>query len=233
MKMGAMSPVDDLPPRRGAISAAALQQELLRRADEDLTARAALIAKGRAVFEQSAAVDADNTAWLKGVLDEVGWPGKSMVGEEAAHATWLLAQHADKDLPFQRRCLALLMQAAAEGEASPSDAARLTDRVRLAEGKSQVYGTQMVARHGRYEAPRLGDPNRVDERRAAMGLEPLADQIVQATEVFGPPEPVQSRCRKCDAPIELWLPEPEGSTTVRCSACGFTSSVRARIRSSA
>jgi hypothetical protein len=59
-------------------------------------------------WEIVATVDADNLAWLKEVVAEVGWPGQSMVGEDGAHAAWLLAQHADQDPAFQRRCLELL-----------------------------------------------------------------------------------------------------------------------------
>lgn len=220
--------------RRGfdAVLRPALHRELLRRRDAGQAVRAAVIANGRQVIDQAIAVDDDNTGWLKKVVEELGWPGISSVGEEGAHAAWLLAQHADRDLPFQRRCLALLTRAAAEGEASPSDAAHLTDRVRLAEGEPQVFGTQLNARDGRYEAPRLRDPEAVDERRASVGLGPLADQIAQAMELFGPPKPAQARCRKCEAPIELWLPEPGGRAAIRCSACGFKSNVRARIRAS-
>ena len=48
-----------------------------------------------------------------------------------------------------RRCLDLLAEAAIRGEASRADLAYLTDRVLLAEGQAQVYGTQFVgARDG-------------------------------------------------------------------------------------
>ena len=47
-------------------------------------------------------VDADNTAWLCGVVDHHGWPGASLVGEDGAQAAWLLVQHADQDPGFQR-----------------------------------------------------------------------------------------------------------------------------------
>ena len=63
-----------------------------------------------------------------------------MVGKDGAHAAWLLAQHADRDPAFQRRRLDLVTQAAARGQASPTELAYLTDRGLLAEGKSQEYG---------------------------------------------------------------------------------------------
>jgi hypothetical protein len=224
---------DDLPHSRVVIARPALQRELLRRRDAAQVARASLVDKGLAVIEQSIAVDDDNTIWLRSVVEEMGWPGRSLVGDEGAEAAWLLAQHADRDPWFQRRCLALLTRAATEGDASPRDVAHLTDRIRLAEGEFQVYGTQLNARDGRYQAPRLCDPGCVDERRATVGLGTLAEHIAQALQHFGPPIPAQSRCLKCKAPIEVWLPELGGNAAVDCGSCGFKMTVRARIRASA
>jgi hypothetical protein len=68
-----------------------------------------------------ASVDAGNLAWLKETVAEVGWPGRSMVGEDGAHAAWLLAQHADRDPAFQRRCLDLVTQAARRFLRRPED----------------------------------------------------------------------------------------------------------------
>ena len=118
-------------------------------------------------------VDADNLAWLKPIVMERGWPTRSLVGEEAAFAAWLLVQHADRDPAFQRHCLTLMEAAAAEGEARSQDLAYLTDRVLLAEGQQQEYGTQI-----RDGVPRdLRAPESVDERRAAVGLEPLVEYL--------------------------------------------------------
>ncbi len=43
-------------------------------------------------WEIVATVDADNLAWMKEVVVKVGWPGRSVVGEDGANAAWLLAQ---------------------------------------------------------------------------------------------------------------------------------------------
>ena len=67
------------------------------------------------VAEELSAIDSKNRTRLKEIVDQHGWPGKSMVGKDGAHAAWLLAQHADADLEFQKKCLAL-MQALPEGE---------------------------------------------------------------------------------------------------------------------
>ncbi|MEM8601481.1 MAG: DUF6624 domain-containing protein [Bacteroidota bacterium] len=123
------------------------------------------------------AIDSLNTAWLKGVVAERGWPKASEVGEQGASDAWLLVQHADRDRAFQREVLGLMEAAVAEGEASGSDFAYLTDRVRLAAGEPQVYGTQLKVVDGRPVPREIEDADGVDARRAAVGLNSLSDYI--------------------------------------------------------
>lgn len=107
---------------------------------------------------------------LAAIITRVGWPGFAIAGRYGALAAFLIAQHADHDPAFQERALAAMQAAFAQGGVEPRHVAYLIDHVRLAQGLPQVYGSQF--RHG---APRaLEDPERVDERRATMGLEPLA-----------------------------------------------------------
>ena len=136
-----------------------LRAELLQRTEQDQAARSA----PEPDWEVLAAVDADNLAWLREVVASVGWPGQSMVGEDGAHAAWLLAQHADQDPAFQRRCLELMTQAVASGEAAKADLAYLTEGVLLAEGKAQEYGTQFVGRESGWAPRRLRDPDTMDD----------------------------------------------------------------------
>jgi Family of unknown function (DUF6624) len=196
-----------------------LRAELLHRAEQDQAARGSR----EADWETVAMIDSGNLAWLKDVVAEVGWPGGSMVGEDGAHAAWLLAQHADRDPAFQRSCLKL-MTGAASGEVSLAELAYLTDRVLLAEGQPQEYGTQMTAGEEGWVPRRLRDPERIDERRAAMTLGPLSDSISCIAEEYGPPRPASITCAECGSSIEAWLPD-EGETRIRCASCGWTTTV--------
>jgi hypothetical protein len=94
-------------------------------------------------------------------------------------------QHADRDRKFQRKCLDL-MTALPKQEFSQRDLAYLTDRVLLAEGKKQLYATQMETADGKWVPRPLEDPENVDQRRADHGLEPLAKYIKQIESVYGP-----------------------------------------------
>jgi hypothetical protein len=51
-------------------------------------------------------------------------------------------QHAISLPQFQRQCLALLQAAVTRGEAPAWQVAMLTDRIRILEGRQQLYGTQ-------------------------------------------------------------------------------------------
>ena len=127
---------------------------------------------------ESSRVDVRNTDRLREIVAAHGWPGFDLVGAQGERDAWLIAQHADRQLGFQRAALALLEQAVADGDATPSHLAYLTDRVRMNEGREQLYGTQVTGEVGGGPAPwPIEDPACVDERRAVMGLGPLNEYI--------------------------------------------------------
>ena len=152
---------------------AALRDELLALFAEDQAARHAVMADESAENSSRVeAIDRRSTARMKEVIATVGWPGRSLVGREAANAAWCLVQHADLDVAFQKQCLPLIEQAVADGEAEPDHAAYLYDRIAVAEKRPQRYGTQYGA-DGKPQP--IEDESNVDARRAAVGLEPLAE----------------------------------------------------------
>jgi hypothetical protein len=156
----------------------ALRAELLRRMERDQAARTAVPPAEQwpdVPNEDVQAVDVDNTAFLKTVVAAHGWPGFDLVGEAGANAAWLLVQHADQDPVFQKECLALLRDAVASGQAAPAELAYLTDRVRVADGCPQVYGTQYTHDGGGVAPHPIEDPEHLDERREQVGLGPHAD----------------------------------------------------------
>jgi len=124
--------------------------------------------------EWDASVDETNTARLKELIEQQGWPTISAVGKKAAVAAWLLAQHADKDPAFQEKCLAL-MRALPKDEVILWNIALFEDRVRMNTGRPQLYGTQFRMSEGNFGPGPIEDEQRLEERRAAMGLEPFED----------------------------------------------------------
>jgi hypothetical protein len=129
---------------------------------------------------------------LKQILVKYGWPGRTLVGSEAARAAWLLVQHYDSDLTFQRRALEL-MKLLPKGEVENTHIAYLTDSVTLREewNQVQVYGTVLTNENGKLVPKRLTDEVNVDKRRGELGLQPLAEYIRRQTEVVLPKPPAQ------------------------------------------
>jgi hypothetical protein len=167
----------------------ALRMELLRMVKEDQDARAEVIkmpSGDSPAARKMADIDRKNTARMKEVIDKHGWPGKSLVGDDGAHAAWLLVQHADKDREFQKRCLKLLEKAVKAGEATGMDLAYLTDRVLVAEGKKQVYGTQFVLMDGKLAPSPIEDETNVDRRRKDVGLPTMEEYRKTLEEVYKP-----------------------------------------------
>lgn len=155
-----------------------LREELLQRRDADQV----LLRKmrpgapvDRDLTRQAEATQRENVRWLKKVVAERGWPGRSLVGVDGADAAWLIGQHADHDPDFQRECLDLIEKAAAAGEATLSNLAYLTDRVMVKEWGYQRYGTQFRPGPNGPEPVPLEDAGRVDELRASAGLIPFDD----------------------------------------------------------
>jgi hypothetical protein len=199
-----------------------LRAELLRRTEKDQIARKALDT------DAMLAADGENLPWLRGVIASRGWPGASLVGTDGAFAAWLLAQHMDADPAFQRECLDLMTAAVEAGEATVRELAYLTDRVLLAEGQPQVYGTQVTREDGQVLPRDVRDPDRLDERRAAVGLGPFAEYA----RLFDDPREFQRRlkCPGCAA----WVPFDESEAgqpvTVTCSGCGRETTFRTKRR---
>lgn len=109
------------------------------------------------------------------MLDDLeAWPGIRLVGEDGAHAAWLIAQLGDHGL--QVRALEHLEIAVDAGDAPAAHYACLLDRLRMASGLPQVYGSQVVVDDDGDLTPwPIEDPTHVDERRARVGLGPLLD----------------------------------------------------------
>jgi hypothetical protein len=120
--------------------------------------------------------DAARTLRLAEMIEQYGWPGWTLVGEDGEDASWVIAQHSDLDVDFQQQALALLEQAVADGDASPGNLAYLTDRVAANLGDPQTYGTQMGCEGTEVvPQPPLADPDDVDALREEAGLGTLAE----------------------------------------------------------
>ncbi|MFI5937045.1 DUF6624 domain-containing protein [Actinoplanes sp. NPDC051494] len=169
-----------------------LAHELITMTDEDRELQAGALSDDLGAQLAHRRVTTRNADRLAEILDGSGWPTAVTVGAEAARRAWLIVQHADRQLELQRRALALLTDAVRRGEADPQHLAMLRDRVLVNEGRPQIYGTQIAGvRDGRPLPWPCEDPDRMDERRAEVGLDPFEVHVAR----HAPPAANQSRAR--------------------------------------
>lgn len=159
----------------------ALRQALIARAVRARALAERLIAQNvRHVgyHPEAEALHGENAAFLMQAFADHGWPGRAMVGDDGAAAAMLILQHAMGHPETLRRGLALMLEAIPQGQANALDAAYLSDRICVFEGRAQLYGTQLDwGEDGRLRPAPLAEPDNVDSLRAALGLGPLAEAV--------------------------------------------------------
>ncbi|MCW3466148.1 DUF6624 domain-containing protein [Chitinophaga nivalis] len=124
--------------------------------------------------------DSANLVKINSILDQYGWQGPEKIGFQGSQTLFLVIQHAD--IATQLKYLPLLQQAVKNGQSLPSNLALLEDRTRLRQGKKQRYGSQITIdnKSGQSYVQPLEDPDHVDERRATVGLAPMATYLSQS-----------------------------------------------------
>jgi len=160
-----------------------LKAELLAMKQTDLAYRESILKKG-SLYEgydkKMEAIHLKNADRLNQIIEENGWPGKSLVGEDGASAAFLIAQHAISNPALQRLFLQSLSQAAAKGEATKLQCACLQDRILYNEGKPQQYGLLFDWNNDGEMIANVDDINAVNERRKAIGLKTTVQEALEA-----------------------------------------------------
>ncbi|CAM5722096.1 DUF6624 domain-containing protein [Streptomyces canarius] len=154
-----------------------VRRRLLRMDRVDAVLRARWVASGftdEATEKRLVALTTAGMGWLADVVARYGWPGHALVGPAAAAAACRLVQHAEGPIAFQQECLRLIRRAAREGDLPRRQVAYVTDALRVGQGRPQVYGTKFRLREGELEPCPTEQPDRVDELRRNLGMEPLA-----------------------------------------------------------
>ena len=155
----------------------ALAAELIEMGEQDQAIRSGPSATiGADMARRMQEDDPKREQRLGEIIAAKGWPTASMVGHEAANSAWLIAQHASP--AFLKRCLPLMKAAAEKGEMAPRSLALSIDRDLMNDGKPQLYGSQLRGDiGGKMALYPIADREHVDERRAAMGMEALAQYL--------------------------------------------------------
>ncbi|WP_051951328.1 DUF6624 domain-containing protein [Flavobacterium sp. ASV13] len=120
-------------------------------------------------------LDFKNLSTAKEILKTNGWPKISEIGKDGAHNFWLIVQHADQDILFQKTALHEMDKLKGTKELDMENYAFLYDRVQCNLNYKQVYGTQVNwTQNGKASSFRgIIKENEADKRRNEFGLLPL------------------------------------------------------------
>jgi len=128
----------------------------------------------------SSELDKENAIKLKKIIKKYGWPTIGLVGKKSSRNAWLIAQHADHDLLFQKKVLKLLKEIYYKNnlEIDKSNIAFLEDRILIKEGKRQIFGTQFYTNKKGIFGPRpVRDIKNIDKLRKEYKLPPFKDYL--------------------------------------------------------
>lgn len=178
-----------------AVASPELRKELLERVGRDQAIRNELIKSGvmhpdPKIEARMTEIDSANTTRMKEIVKQYGWPGPELVGVDGTEAAFLLVQHAGHE--FQKQMLPLVERAYRQKKLQGQDYALLLDRVLVAEGKPQVYGTQ-AKRFDQWKDKEpvfdpIEDEANVDKRRAEVGLFSMAEYRRLLKQMYFPKE---------------------------------------------
>ena len=124
-----------------------------------------------------------NFLTVQKILATYGYPTYTLVGQESSKRYFLLVQHSDFDLGFQQRALKMMRREVTNKNASGQQYAALADRIAINQGKAQVYGTQVLMSGNTKIKPCIA-PDKLNNRRKSVGLEPIEDYLKKCNAVF-------------------------------------------------
>ena len=133
------------------------------------------------LWKKQRLLDTSNLKVVKNILDNYGYPGKSIVGEP----TNLIALDVIEHNPIHiDQYIDLFKEAAAKGELPMTRVAALEDKYLMQQHKEQIYGTQaqITAANGFFIWP-IKEPEGVNRRRADAGFDRTIEEY--AAELMG------------------------------------------------
>jgi hypothetical protein len=153
-----------------------LQKQLLDMAEQSNQIHATLTSDSTKALK-SMAIDITglHTQALREIVQLQGWPSKDQVTEEGVRAAFVLVSHSN-NLSFQQDMLPLIIQSYIDKQGvSGENVAIFTDKVSIAQGKNQVFGTQANVIGGKVVFLQIENEESVDKLRAQMGMQSLAE----------------------------------------------------------
>lgn len=155
------------------------KQEILEMAEQDQSLRNRYFQTfNEEDFSNIKKADKKNRKRFKEIFEKVGYISSKQ--EKDLHlAAFLIVQHMPKEeYSFMKKYLSFMKDDLEH--INPLNYAQLVDRVRIYEGKKQMYGTQFELvnkEENIYKLKEIYDFKNIDKRREEIGLKPLSTYI--------------------------------------------------------
>jgi hypothetical protein len=152
-----------------------LAQELMKLANRDLEVRETLLAEGKlsgGYHPDMEKVHKNNAQRLREMIEEIGFPTISKVGDKASDAAWLIVQHSIGEPDFMKMCYRMMNES--RGDIHLKNMAYLYDRIQVFQSKPQKYGTQLIP-EGIYP---VENTENLNKERETVNLPPLSQEKI-------------------------------------------------------
>jgi len=135
------------------------------------------------------------------IVDEFGWPGKSVVETDGATAAFMLARNAISTPDLQMQFFKHIQKAVAAGEATAKHEACLQDCILFYQGNPQKYGLMFDWDERGELVANVENIAEANKRRKSLGLKTLAeDLLLHKNEIQqeggGPPRDISENKRQ-------------------------------------
>lgn len=174
-----------------------LSEELLHLMREDEVVREALASTGELFHGYHPGMEKvhlRNAKRLKELIEtNKGFPTIKQVGEEACIAAMRITLHAISWPDFMRAQEEALQELIKNHDVPKLYFAILVDRIRFYEGRKQIFGTNADwDDNGILRISEVEEPEKLNDRRATMGLSPLESLIITPMDGdYHPPDPAK------------------------------------------
>ncbi len=110
----------------------------------------------------------ENQLYLENIITEKGFPTIQKVGEEACFSAFKIIENSEHDIDFQEYCLKIMIQEYKNSEIPSTYIAILQDKILLARGKKQIFGTQLTNKNAKKKVRNIKDKEKLEKRQKVM-----------------------------------------------------------------
>ena len=158
-----------------------LREKLIAMADAESKIRQESLAEGRRYDGYPEALEAlhiRHAEALLRIVNEHGWPGKSLVGKDGATAAFILARFAISKPDLLKQFFKHLQNAVTVGDATATQEACLQDCILFYQGNPQQYGMCFDWDASGELVVNVENVAEANERRKRLGLKTLAEDML-------------------------------------------------------